>query len=104
MATPFDGAVRTARRSAVGTRHVVLLLVGVLGVLFSAVPAQAAPANSAQAAALVVARAHDLEVVSEKFNEARVQLAAQQAATQRAVAAMKKATADLAVAQRHVRS
>ena len=64
MATPlWPHAPRRARSSSPSA--------AVVGVLFSAVPAQAAPATSAEAAELVAARGHELEVVTEQFNEAR---------------------------------
>jgi cell wall-associated NlpC family hydrolase len=74
-----------------------------MGVLFSTVPAQAAPATSAEAAELVAARGHELEVVTEQFNEARETLTAQQAAAQTAAAQLEQATAALATAQQQVR-
>jgi cell wall-associated NlpC family hydrolase len=80
-----------------------VILAGVLGILLSSLPAHAAPVTSAEAARLVAAKAHDLEVLSEKFNTARETLARQQAAVQAATAATKKATATLGVAQRQVR-
>jgi cell wall-associated NlpC family hydrolase len=95
MATP-SGRTPLAGR-------VVLALAAVVGVLFTAVPAQAAPATSAEAAELVAARGHELEVVTEQFNEARVALTAQQEATKAAIATMEQATAELAAAQQHVR-
>lgn len=108
MATPHGStrsavsARRSTRRPALAGR-VVLALVGVVGVLFSTVPAQAAPANSAEAAELVAARGHELEVVTEQFNEAREILTAQQAAAQAAAAQLEQATAALATAQQQVR-
>jgi cell wall-associated NlpC family hydrolase len=83
--------------------RVVLAVAGVIGVLFSAVPAQAAPATSAEAAQLVAARGHDLEVVTEQFNEARATLDAQRAAAQAAAAKLTQATAALGAAQQQVR-
>ena len=83
--------------------RVVLALAAVVGVLFTAVPAQAAPATSAEAAELVAARGHELEAVTEKFNEARETLTAQQAAAQAAAAQLEQATAALATAQAQVR-
>jgi cell wall-associated NlpC family hydrolase len=103
MATPLDAAPRTSTRRPVIVRRVVLALAGVLGVLLSTVPAQAAPATSEEAARLVAASGHDLEVVSEQFNEARETLAAQQATAQAAAARLEQVTADLATAQQHVR-
>jgi len=95
MATP------SGRTSLAG--RVVLALAAVVGVLFSAVPAQAAPATSAEAAELVAARGHELEAVTEQFNEARETLTAQQAAAQAAAAQLEQATAALATAQAQVR-
>ena len=108
MATPHGStrsaasARRSTRRPALAGR-VVLALAGVVGVLFSTVPAQAAPATSAEAAELVAARGHELEVVTEQFNEAREILSAQQAAAQAAAAQLEQATAALAAAQQQVR-
>ena len=95
MATPLGRTPLAGR--------VVLALGAVVGVLFSAVPAQAAPATSAEAAELVAARGHELEAVTEQFNEARETLAAQQAAAQAAAAQLEQATAALATAQAQVR-
>jgi cell wall-associated NlpC family hydrolase len=104
MATPSAGASLTAARtSGAARRPSVVVLVAVLGILFSALPAQAAPATSAEAARLVAAKAHDLEVLSEKFDTARELLARQEAAVVKATATMKKATAILGVAQHQVR-
>jgi cell wall-associated NlpC family hydrolase len=75
----------------------------VLGILFTALPAQAAPTTSADAARLMAARSHDLEVLSEKFDTAGVRLAAEEAAVKAATAKMQKATAVLGRAQQEVR-
>jgi cell wall-associated NlpC family hydrolase len=82
---------------------VVLALAAVVGVLASSVPAQAAPTNSAEAAELVAAKGHELEVISEQFNEAREALKAQLAIAEAARAEYDAATAQLAAAQEHVR-
>src|SRR4051794_20503829 len=109
MATPSNGAPRTggaSRASAprfLAVRRAALVVAGVLGVLLSVVPAQATPGTSAEAAQLVAARGHDLEVVTEKFNEARETLAAKQAAAQTAAAQVEQATAALAAAKQQVR-
>jgi cell wall-associated NlpC family hydrolase len=95
MATPLGRTPLAGR--------VVIALAAVVGVLFSAVPAQAAPATSAEAAELVAARGHELEVVTEQFNEARETLAAQQAAAQAAAAQLEQAAAALGTAQQQVR-
>jgi cell wall-associated NlpC family hydrolase len=111
MATPID-APQTSRRRRTradrrpAARRGVLVLTAVLGVLLAALPAQAAPetpSSSAEAAALVAARTHDLEVLAEQFNDAREQLRAAQAQAQAATAALAAAQAELAAAQQHVR-
>ena len=88
MATPH-----TARRAA-------LVLAGALGLAFAPAPAGAEePATAAEAAALVAARGHELEVLTEDFNEARELLAGQQAAAQAAAAAVTEAQAAVDLAQ-----
>jgi cell wall-associated NlpC family hydrolase len=104
MATPSPVAPRTPRTLAL--RRGGLALTAVLGVLLASTPAQAAPGDpttTAKAAALVAARAHDLEALTETFNEAREKLTAQTRAAQDAAATLKKATAELAAAQQQVR-
>ena len=114
MATPAalplaDGALAdTAPRSSAGSRlatarRAVLALAAVLGLLFAAVPAEAAPSTAAEAAELVAARGHDLEALTEEFNEAREALAAQTQAAKEAAATLEKARAELATAQERVR-
>jgi cell wall-associated NlpC family hydrolase len=107
MATPLGRmsvaarSRRSSHRPALAWRA-ALALAGVVGVLFSTVPAQAAPAAAA-AAEQVAVRGHELEVVTERFNQAREALTAQQAAAQAAAAQLEKATAALAAAQQQVR-
>jgi cell wall-associated NlpC family hydrolase len=104
MAPPSSGARRRSARSAAPTaRRAVVVLAGVFGILLSAMPAQAAPATAAEAGRLMAARAHDLEVLTEKFDTARETLAAQEAAVQAATVKMQAATAALVVAQHQVR-
>jgi peptidoglycan DL-endopeptidase CwlO len=94
MASP-----RTARRAAV-----VLAVAGALGI--GLVPSSAGaeePATAQEAAALVAARGHELEVITEEFNEAREALAAQQAAAQAAAAAVADAQGAVTAAQEQVR-
>ncbi len=80
MATP-----RTARRAA-------LVLAGAIGLALAPAPAGAEePTTAADAAALVAARGHELEVLTEEFNAARETLAGQQAAAQAAAAAVTEA-------------
>jgi peptidoglycan DL-endopeptidase CwlO len=103
MATPLGRASRTSSHRPALLRRGILALLAVAGSLVVTAPAQAAPSTSAEAAQLVASRGHDLEVISERFNEARVALAAQQEAATAAAATMEQATADLAAAQQHVR-
>jgi peptidoglycan DL-endopeptidase CwlO len=103
MATPLDVARRASSRRPSATGRVLLAVAAILGVLFSTVPAQAAPATSAQAADLVAAKGHELEIVTEEFNAARETLIAQRAAAEAAAAQMAQATATLATAQQQVR-
>ena len=107
---------RTARSAAGGTstgrvglgtaRRAAVVLTGVVGVLFSAlsvVPAQAAPATAAEAARLMAARSHDLEVLTEKFDVARERLAAEERLVAAATAKVKAANVVLGAAQNQVR-
>ena len=108
MATPLGRALprttpRTRPARTATVRRGSLALLVVVGTLFATVPAQAAPATSAEAAQLVAARGHELEVITEQFNDARVALETQQEATKAAVATMEQATAQLAAAQQQVR-
>src|SRR4051794_1789085 len=112
MATPSPAAPQSAPGRVGGAvrwtpvRRGALVLSGLLGVLLATLPAQASPehpASSAEAAALVAAKTHDLEVLAEQFNDAREQLAGAQAQAQAAAATLTRARADLAEAQQHVR-
>ncbi|MFD2092888.1 C40 family peptidase [Blastococcus deserti] len=102
MATPLSSGPRSIRRRAL-LRRGALALLAVGASLFVAAPAQANPTTSAEAADLVAARGHQLEVITEQFNEARVALAAQQEAARAAAAATEQATAELAAAQQQVK-
>jgi peptidoglycan DL-endopeptidase CwlO len=111
MATPLESLAarrgnasgRTSARRPVVARRVALALAGVIGVLVSTVPAQAAPSSSTEAAELVAAHGHQLEVVTEQFNEARETLAGQRATAEAAAAELESVTAQLAAAQQQVR-
>ncbi|SFF21776.1 C40 family peptidase [Blastococcus tunisiensis] len=103
MASPLGRAHRTSPRRPALVARGALALLAVLGTVLVAVPAQAAPATSAEAAQLVASRGHELEVITEEFNEARVALTAQQDAARAAAAVMEQATAELAAAQQYVR-
>ncbi|RBY92848.1 NlpC/P60 family protein [Blastococcus sp. TF02A-30] len=95
MATPL----RTSRRA-------VLAIAAAAGVLLAGSPAAATPTTpttAAEAAELVAARGHELEALSEQFNEARETLRAQTAAAEQAQAQVAAATAQLTTAQEQVR-
>jgi cell wall-associated NlpC family hydrolase len=94
-----------ARRARTG-RRVLLTLVAAGGVVLAPLPALAAPeqvTTSQEAAALVASRAHDLEVVTEKFNDAREQLATTQADAEQVGAQAAAAEAAVAAAREQVR-
>jgi peptidoglycan DL-endopeptidase CwlO len=111
MATPLDSllassattSARSPRCRPAVARRVALVLAGVLGVLVSTVPAQAAPATSGEAAELVAAHGHELEVITEQYNEARETLAGQLTTAEAAAAELQRVTAELATAQQQVR-
>jgi peptidoglycan DL-endopeptidase CwlO len=86
-------------------RRAALALVGAVGIGLGlgAVPAQAEePTTAAEAAQLVAARGHELEVVTEQFNEAREMLTAQQAAAEAAAATLAQAQAAVDTARQQV--
>jgi peptidoglycan DL-endopeptidase CwlO len=93
------GNAATARRAAVVLAGIVGILLSVLAV----VPAQAAPSTAAEAGRLMAARSHDLEVMTEKFDAARVRLAAEERLVRSATAKMKAAYVVLGTAQNQVR-
>jgi peptidoglycan DL-endopeptidase CwlO len=102
LAQPRTAGPRPASRRPL--RRAVLVLAAVLGVLVPALPSSAEePQTAAEAAALVAAKAHELEVVTEEFNEARETLKAQQAAAQEAAAQLEQAQAALAETQQAIR-
>ena len=73
---------RTPAHRRLSARTGLLALAAACGVTLTPSPAAAEPeqpTTSQQAAELVAARAHDLEVLTEQFNEARERLAATQA-------------------------
>jgi cell wall-associated NlpC family hydrolase len=95
MATPA-----AARRAPLA---LTAALAALLALLLPSDAAQAAPSTAAEAAELVAARGHDLEALTEEFNEARETLDAQTRAAQEAAATLEKARAELATAQERVR-
>ncbi|WP_448618819.1 C40 family peptidase [Geodermatophilus sp. URMC 65] len=97
-------ALTPARRAV---PRIVIGLIAVGSLTLATVPAAASPEDpetSAEAAALVSERAHDLEVVAEQFNEAREQLRASQDAAAQAARDVAAAEATLAAAREQVRS
>ena len=97
--THTPGLGRTGRRA-------LLTLAVAGGVVLAPLPAVAAPGEpttSAEAAALIAERGHELEVVTEEFHAATDALAAQQQAADQAAAALAAADATVAEARSHVR-
>ena len=95
--TPARG--RTGRRA-------LLTLVVAGGVVLAPLPAAAAPdepTTSAEAAALVADRAHELEVVTEEFNDAREALKTKQAEADQAASQVAAAEAAVSAARDQVR-
>ena len=113
MATPTASPARSAvdgpsfpRGTGATARRAAVVLAGVVGILLSVlavVPAQAAPATAAEAGRLMAARSHDLEVLTEKFDAARVRLAAEEQLARSATVKMKAAYVVLGTAQNQVR-
>ena len=97
---------RPVRRPLTASRALLALAVAG-GVALTPLPATAAPddpSTSREAAALVADRSRELEVVSEKVNEARERLDSQKAAAAKAAEAVDEAVAALKDAQDHVRT
>jgi cell wall-associated NlpC family hydrolase len=95
--------LRTVRRTVLVLTGAIAVSAGVAIVPQVASAAPAAPGTAQEAAQLMAARAHDLEVVTEQFNTARDALAGQQATAKEAAAALAQAQADLATAQAQIR-
>jgi len=88
-------------------RRILLTAAVACGVALIPSPGQAAPSDpstSAEAAQLVAARAHDLEVLSEQVNAAREDLAARQAAATEAAQQVAAAEDAVTGARQQVRS
>jgi peptidoglycan DL-endopeptidase CwlO len=97
-------ALTPARRAV---PRIVIGLIAAGSLTLATVPAAASPEDpetSAEAAALVAERAHDLEVVTERFNEAREQLRVPQDAAAQAARDVAAAETALAAAREQVRS
>jgi cell wall-associated NlpC family hydrolase len=98
-------SLSSARRRLTGRRF-LFTVVAAGGVVLAPLPAYAAPGQAAtaeEAAALVAARAHDLEVVTEQFNDAREELKTKQADAAAAEAQVQAAEAVVATARGQVR-
>src|SRR3954453_17365350 len=95
--------LRAVRRTILVLTGAIAVSAGIAFVPQVASAAPDAPATAKEAAELMAARAHDLEVVTEQFNTARDQLQTQQAAAKAIADALAKAQADLATAQAQVR-
>jgi peptidoglycan DL-endopeptidase CwlO len=96
--TPARLHLPAARRAVVA-----LGVVGALAVSATPAAAEPAPATSREAADLIAARARDLEVLTENFNEARERLKATERAAHRAADELEAARAALARARDRVR-
>src|SRR3954453_14766691 len=93
--------------SRIPARRILLTAVAACGVALLPSPGVAAPSDpstSAEAAQLVAARAHDLEVVSEQVNEAREQLTLRQATAAQGAQRLVAADAGVTDARQQVRS
>ena len=107
-----------ARRPALRGRRAVITLFAAAGVVLTSTPAIAAPdapatteaapaarpTTSAEAAQLIAAKGHELEVITEEFNTAREELAADQAAAAQAATDAETAQATYAGARQSVTS
>jgi cell wall-associated NlpC family hydrolase len=97
---------RPVRRSLPASRALLTLAV-VGGVALTAVPASAdpeTPLTSSEAAARVAEKGRELEIVSERVNEARERLKQQQAAADAAATEVAEAVAALDAAREQVRT
>lgn len=111
MATPHPSTTSApdliGRRRIAPLRRLVLAALGTVAVAATPMPAYAAdpanPGTSAEAAALVAAKGHELEAVTEQFNTAREQLGASETAARQAAAAADRADQDVASARTRVR-
>jgi peptidoglycan DL-endopeptidase CwlO len=100
MASSLINAARLPTR-----RRVLVALVAAGGLVLTPIQASAEPqpTTTTEAASLIAARAHDLEVLTERFNAAGEELKAIQEKAARAAADLTAAVAALAQAREHVR-
>jgi cell wall-associated NlpC family hydrolase len=95
-----------ARRRVLTGRRVFVTLVAATGVVLTPLTALAVPetpGTAQEAAALVAAKSAELDLVTEQFNDARVQLEAQQVAADEAARGVEAADAAVAEARDKVR-
>jgi cell wall-associated NlpC family hydrolase len=85
-------------------RRVTVMVAAAIGVAVVPLPALAAPSpgSAQEASALMAARSHDLEAVTEQYNDARATLETQQAAADAAGAALAQAQQTLTDARAQV--
>jgi peptidoglycan DL-endopeptidase CwlO len=97
---------RTPARRLLPRRTAMVALVASGGLVLAPLPAAAEPepTTSAQAADLLADRGRDLEILTERFNEAREQLRATRAAAAEAADELAAARDDLAAARDRVRA
>lgn len=96
----------TSARPGLTGRRALFTLIAAGGLTLAPLPALAAPetpATSQEAAELIAARGHDLEVVTEKMHEASDLLDSKKAAADAAAAQLVAATAAVLEARGHVR-
>src|SRR3954451_22004814 len=98
MASSYSPALRRAT-----PRRVLLTLIAAGGVALTPLPALADPITAGEGAGLVAEKAHELEVVTEKVNDAREELKAKRAAADEAAAQVEAAEVSLATARDQVR-
>ncbi len=103
MATPLARPPRCAPRPSRRPHRLLVVLAAVIGLSVAPLPAAADPQTSEEVAELLAAHGHELEKVTERFNDARETLKAQQAAEKAATEALEKARAQVAAAQESVR-
>ncbi len=98
MASSHRPALRRAT-----PRRVLITLLAAGGVALTPLPALADPTTSGEAATMVAEKAHELEVVTEQFNDAREEAKAKRAAADEAAAQVEAAEAALTTARDQVR-
>lgn len=102
--SPAAGHGRPVPRSSGFLRRTALIGVAAAGLVVTPLPAHAGdPATSADAAVLLAAKGHELEVLTEQFDTAREQLGATQATAREAALAVDRAKQELIGVQARIR-